>query len=297
MKKINSFFKSKTFGKIFAMILICGVLVSSFAICSSAADDYVYESIAPIYFYEFDRLNASASFRTGDDIILNSTTNGVTDTERTYLNNNDYYLDGSLNLFTKNFNGSNVYYFRLFVYCQYSSIYVNSQAYNSSVASFSNPATLTNVFELSVYPVTGSSIGGYNTFVFDIVLATEQQAYDRGYNAGFTEGESSGFTFGRYEGYNAGYADGSSSTVVESARTEGYNAGYAAGRESTDSANLGQNLIGDTLSAPMDGLNDFVLYDSDGPDGEAKPITLGLIVGGAIALTLFMAFLKLFAGG
>ena len=67
--------------------------------------------------------------------------------------------------------------------------------------------------------------------------------------------------------------------------------------ESTDSANLGQNLIGDTLSAPMDGLNDFVLYDSDGPDGDAKPITLGLIVGGAIALTLFMAFLKLFAGG
>lgn len=84
-----------------------------------------------------------------------------------------------------------------------------------------------------------------------------------------------------------------SEAELNQARAEGYSIGYRDGRNSTDSENLGENLLGSTLSAPFEALNDFTIYKST----SGFEVTLGLVIGGAICLTLFMAFLKIFAGG
>ena len=87
-----------------------------------------------------------------------------------------------------------------------------------------------------------------------------------------------------YTGFDVGYDQG---------LDQGYDQGFEFGSNSNASASLGNNLIGDTLSAPMTALNNFVLYTS--PSG--VQISLGLVLGSVIALTFFIAFLKLFAGG
>lgn len=110
-----------------------------------------------------------------------------------------------------------------------------------------------------------------------------------GYNAGFEDG----FLAGKDVGFNEGYSAGTSSQAIQNARDEGYNQGVADGRAMTDSENLGANILGDTLNAPMNALNNFVIYEST----TGFQVTLGLVVGGAISLTLFIAFLKIFAGG
>lgn len=71
-----------------------------------------------------------------------------------------------------------------------------------------------------------------------------------------------------------------------------YNSGVSAGLSSNASANFGENLIGSTLNAPIEALNGFVLTST--PYGD---ITLGAVVGSLIALSIFIAFLKFFAGG
>lgn len=286
--KLITFVNKHKCSKIFAAFGIVAVLLSCMIIPSAAAEDTTFQTIAPITFNDFSGNVSAVAFPGAHSLPLYFVSNNEVTAERTYLNYGDYSTNTSTRIKTMTYNGVTVSYFELYVYCNYQNINVNGTVYDPSISGAAN-TILTDVYQFEVYPVSGSydSTTQYS-YRFSVLLYS-RDLYELGYEEGFTAG--------RADGYSAGYESGSSSTVVESARTEGYNAGYAAGRVSSDSANLGHNLIGDTLSAPMDGLNDFVLYDSDGPDGEAKPITLGLVVGGAIALTLFMAFLKLFAGG
>lgn len=95
-------------------------------------------------------------------------------------------------------------------------------------------------------------------------------------------------------GYLAGYQAGITSTEKRDEYfQEGYDEGFADGLNSTSSSSLGQNLIGDTLSAPIRALNSFTLFTS--PSG--VDVSLGMVFGSLIALVLFIAFLKMFAGG
>lgn len=73
----------------------------------------------------------------------------------------------------------------------------------------------------------------------------------------------------------------------------GYDEGLEDGINSSGSSSLGQNLIGDTLSAPFRALNGFTLFEA--PNGTT--ITLGIVFGGMLGFVLLIAFLKLFAGG
>lgn len=109
--------------------------------------------------------------------------------------------------------------------------------------------------------------------------------YNKGYDAGYNSGYDYGYTQGLLQGQGSGYQDGYNT---------GYDVGYDDGVSATDSQNLGKNLLGNTLNAPMIALNQFVLYD---PPGDLPPITLGSVLGGVISLSLFIAFLKIFAGG
>lgn len=72
-----------------------------------------------------------------------------------------------------------------------------------------------------------------------------------------------------------------------------YNDGYIDGYDVGSSQTFGDNMLGETLAAPFNALNSFVLYEST----NGFQVTLGGVVGAVIALTLFLAFLKIFAGG
>lgn len=94
------------------------------------------------------------------------------------------------------------------------------------------------------------------------------------------------------EGFDAGY-DAGLASGKQTGYNEGYDDGLADGLNSSESASLGSNLLGQTLAAPMNALNQFVLITL--PNG--ANITLGMILGSMIALIVLLAFLKLFAGG
>lgn len=96
---------------------------------------------------------------------------------------------------------------------------------------------------------------------------------------------SKGATFS--EGYDSGYTAG-----YDKGKAEGYDEGFDAGVGATESESFGKNLLGTTLNAPIDALNQFVLFESDG-----KAVTLGGVVGAMLALSIFVLFLKMFAGG
>lgn len=291
MSKTNSkLFKilQTRFAKILASFLIFVVLISSFAIYSFADDTSYYLTIVPISFNNFGRLTSVASFQNSRTIDLAYYDSSTQQDYRTSLNRNDYLVNDTSTLFTKTVYGVSVEYFTISVFCQYDAIYVNSVVYDQATASSGSHALLMNPFQFVCYPVTNSAIGGYNTFYFDVVVSIDEltaEAYDRGFESGLTEGYQNGF--------DLGYESGSSSQAIQNARDEGYNQGVADGRTMTDSQNLGSNLLGDTLNAPMKALNDFVIYEST----NGFEVTLGLVVGGAISLTLFIAFLKIFAGG
>lgn len=104
--------------------------------------------------------------------------------------------------------------------------------------------------------------------------------YDDGYYEGFSEGEESGYQMGRKEGYDNGYEEG-----------------YGAGINTQQSAILGKNLLGDIFSTPIEALNNFTLIDWELSSGKQVTITLGAILGAALAVVFVMWFLKLFAGG
>lgn len=269
--------------KIGALIGIIVLVLSSFTVFCFAADSPVYQTISPISFNNFSDFSAFASFSQSDQIELSSAINGVQVVNRTYINNNDYYYNNSSNLMTKTYNGETVTYFTISIRCQYSAVYVNSVVYNQTSATVNNHATISGAFQFECFPVESSLISGYTSYSFDIIVS-EQTAIDQARQEGYDQGYS--------EGYSSGYSNGSV-TGSEQARQEGYDQGYADGRDSTDSENLGQNLLGDTLNAPMNALNGFILYESS----SGFQVTLGLVVGAVISLTLFIALLKIFAGG
>lgn len=73
---------------------------------------------------------------------------------------------------------------------------------------------------------------------------------------------------------------------------DAYQAGYLAGVESNTSSEFVKDILGETLSAPVRGLDSIILYQSG-----TVTITLWNVLGSAIVLLLFVAFLKMFAGG
>lgn len=108
--------------------------------------------------------------------------------------------------------------------------------------------------------------------------------YNKGFNAGFNSGYNQGYLEGKDDGYTIGFGAG---------RIDGYDQGYEDGVSSTSTQIFGKNLLGDTLKAPIEGLKQFVLYESQ----NGFKVTLGNVVGMCISFSLLGAFLKFFAGG
>lgn len=162
--------------------------------------------------------------------------------------------------------------------CQYSKITVNGQTYQAPLAGANVTINESNVTALDIKLITevpDSDLLRNRIYNFRIDVTGVE--YNQGYRAGYTDGKDEGITLGYNDGYQSGY-----------------DIGYDDGVDATESSAFGKNLLADTLNAPMNALNQFVLYEST--DGYYT-ITLGSVVGGVIAFSLFIAFLKLFAGG
>ena len=77
--------------------------------------------------------------------------------------------------------------------------------------------------------------------------------------------------------------------IYQQSYSQGYSAGYNTGYEE----GFSQDILGNTLSAPFRSLNSVVLWVS--PSGFT--ITLFGVFGAVVSLLIFIAFLKMFAGG
>lgn len=285
---VSKIFKSKAFSKVFACCLIFGVLASFLLIPVSAAESTIYQSIAPIRYNNFSGNVSSVAFPGAHSVSLFYKTSGLEPISRGYLNNIDYFEYPSTRILYKSWGGnSQAPYFSLYLQCNYSTVYVNGVAYQGSTHSNPTSYTLTDVYALDFRPSQASFVEGTNyNYYFDVMLYP--QGADDLYNQGFEVGKQQGYS----EGYRAGSQAGSESNY-NTGYNAGYSEGYTDGRNSTDSENLGHNLLGDTLNVPFKALNGFTLYKSS----SGFAVTLGLVVGGAICMTLFIAFLKMFAGG
>lgn len=100
------------------------------------------------------------------------------------------------------------------------------------------------------------------------------------------------FENGAIGGYDNGYSDGKD-YGQEVGYDEGYKIGHHDGYNLAASESFGENLLGDLLNAPMNALNKWVLYTA--PNGTV--VTMGGVFGALIALTIFVIFLRMFAGG
>lgn len=91
--------------------------------------------------------------------------------------------------------------------------------------------------------------------------------------------------------YEAGLGDGSND--YEQGRLDGFKQGYDEAVAEIDSGEYGENLLGNMFSAPVKALDEVVIAAL--PDG-TKITIMGALSAG-VALSLFLAFLKKFAGG
>lgn len=128
--------------------------------------------------------------------------------------------------------------------------------------------------------------------IYSFIMANTTNIASGSYEDGYQAGLNVGYQYGYNDGYIAG-DDAGTESGYNSGYSDGYDVGFLDGLNSTDSGNLGQNLIGSTLSAPFRALDNFILFTTPG----GVDISLGFIFGGIIALIIFLAFLKMFAGG
>lgn len=310
MTKVLKFLRSERFRKISAAVLLVVVICSFFTFSVSAEDSsVVYQTLAPI----------SCNFH-GQDFMLQAfpNTSGPEVLDALLLDSVDvidYLISGDYTLLSDrikymDYGGvRDVPYIEFYLLCPFSRVTINGKGpyYGASGNSSGHTAVLNNLNRFVVSGVDSSYVSGSTySYLFALTLydLNGSDSYDAGYRSGLNEGYDLGFSAGKYsdaakdlwyqDGYDRGFTVGVNSQDAKDLwYQDGYDTGYYQGRNSTDSENLGHNLLGDTLSAPMKALNQFTLYESS----SGFTVTLGLVVGGAISLMLFIAFLKIFAGG
>ena len=269
MTKIRLFFRSDRGRKILASFLFLFVICSLFTVSASAEDNY--QSIAPVNFTDFSGTYTAVAFPGPSLVELSSSTNGDL---RTFLNSSDYTGHPSRIKYADYGSYSAVPYIQITLVCNYATVYLNSVTYSGSNSSSVVSGELTGVTEFICSPAQNSFSADLTYFYTWNIFLGDFFNYDSVYQDGFNAGVSSDAAKDRWY-------------------TQGYEAGLEHGLNSNQSESFGSNLLGDTLSAPMKALNQFVIYEA--PSGFS--VTLGGVVGAAISLTLFIAFLKIFAGG
>ena len=265
--KFKRFMKSK-WSKIFCCVMICCVFISLFTISASAAP-LSYDTIN----FSFGLLNNGTikafPYKSGT---INLYKGGVT-----YVSSLD--LNSHVDSLIASGDGSGVKTFDVQVVCYNSSLIVNGVSYfGTTDYSFSGGTYWLDYYDFySINPGIDSSSSVPYFYEFTIYAMDPDvfNEYGESYLSGFKDGVNSS------ESKNKWYPQGFES---------GYQQGVLDGVNSSQSTSFGQNLLGDTLSAPMKALNNFTLFVA--PNGTS--VTLGGIIGALIGLSLLLVFLSFF---
>ena len=259
--------KNEKLVKAFALILLVGVLSSLFVISSSADS---YQSIAPITFSNFEGVYSAVAFPGAASLPLAS--NGTA--HRTYLNYSDYSEHSARILYDTYYDTLKVPYIQISLSCNYSSVYLGSVLYSGSHSASTITDTFSGLTSFECYSAENSYTPNVTYFYTWNIILGNFINYDDVYNEAFSNGVNS-------------------SQAKDKWWQEGYDEGLDHGINSSASSLFAQNIIGDTLSAPLRALNQFTLFTS--PSG--VNVSLGMVFGSLIGFILFLAFLKMFAGG
>lgn len=93
------------------------------------------------------------------------------------------------------------------------------------------------------------------------------------------------------DGYIAGFNDGNSDYST------GFNDGYNDALGQISSGDYGRNLLGNAFAAPFEAVTGIELVSWHTQSGGVISITLGTVFSAIIGVSLFIFFLKMFAGG
>lgn len=118
-------------------------------------------------------------------------------------------------------------------------------------------------------------------------------AYDLGYDDGERYGYAAGYNDGHADGYSEGLQAGMGSGNFEVAFQQGYDKAISE----IGSGDFGRNLLGGAFSAPIDALREFTLIEWTTDSGVEVSIDLLTVFSAFVGVSLFVWFLKLFAGG
>lgn len=119
-------------------------------------------------------------------------------------------------------------------------------------------------------------------------------AYGLGYADGERYGYANGFEDGKVEGYELGLEHGRQQAVESQ---EAYDKGFADALNQVSAGEFGRNFLAGVFTAPLDALQEFNLVEWETQDGRTISINLITILSGVVGLSLFIWFLKMFAGG
>ena len=282
MKKFLLKFRNSKWSKVFACCLIFTVFISMFAISSSAATSYDTVKFTFSFYMDSGRVTHYDSVALSHETLYQ---NGVTYISSVNLNNAT--LGSGVH--------SDLLYYIILVDCNFSSVTFNGVSYSGSFGTQPKTFYVSRSSSTS-YSVVGSASNYSSDITYSYLFAIpafDLESYDDYYYVGFEDGVFSSQAEDLWfpKGYEAGVR---SEDAKNKWYPQGYDAGYAAGLDaglnSSDSKALGQNLIGESLSGPMRVLNGFQLFTA--PNGTV--VTLGMVFGSIIALSLFLAFLKMF---
>lgn len=106
-----------------------------------------------------------------------------------------------------------------------------------------------------------------------------RKVYDEMLETAF-EQEEYAYSSGLGVSYNTGYADGYDDAVAD-----------------IDSGDFGRNLLGNTFSVPFEGLKQLTLIKWETAEGNIISINLMTVFSAMVGVTLFVWFLRIFAGG
>lgn len=126
------------------------------------------------------------------------------------------------------------------------------------------------------------------------VESSYQLGYDDGNRYGYQLGYDDGYAKGETDGYNRGYDVG----FGDGQQSEGlYQDGYNDALNEVDSGDFGRNFLSGVFTAPLNALNNFKIIQWETQNGDIYSVSLMTILSAIIGLSLFIWFLKMFAGG
>lgn len=152
---------------------------------------------------------------------------------------------------------------------------------NQSTALLSMIRTMLNASSIDAY---GENT--YNPRNFYYALENSYDwLYDQAYDDAYTDG------------YYKGVEDGRNEVINEFEGNTDFEKGYNAAVREIEDGDFGRNLLGGIFSAPIDALREFTLVEWVTESGVEVSIDLLTVFSAFVGVSLFVWFLKLFAGG